>query len=404
LIAVRRKQTLGKPTEHPLDEGCQAEQQLIGSLFSPEASADPTPLFRSVSLPGCSYAAVRTMLHDARFGPPGGPASEQTMFHMFARWMINLDGDRHVRLRTRFQKLFTPRRAAAFREAIAERAGALLDGVAERGEMDLVSEFARPLPFSIIASVLGVPKDRWQWVEERMVTLSRAFAKQREPGFVQRGNEAVGEMLDYFSALLTERAANPRDDLASILASDTKDDETRLDLLANCVFFVEAGHATTTSLISGGTLLLLEHPDQLERLRMDPALIAPAVEEILRLITPVSAVSCLPREDVESDGFSFSKGIPRFAFLAAANRDADEFPDPDRFDIGREPGRHLAFSAGRHFCLGAPLARLHGQIAIPLLLRRLEKLRVAGQPRWRGAFPLHELENLPVSWNPSGAG
>jgi cytochrome P450 len=395
---------MGRRSEDPLDDGLEAEQQLIGSLFSPEARADPTPLFRSVSLPGCNYVVARTMLHDSRFGPRGGPPSEQPMFHMFARWMLNLDGNRHVRLRSRFQRLFTPRRAEAFREAIAERGGALLDDVAERGGMDLVSEFARPLPFSIIASVLGLPEERWHWVEERTVTLSQAFARQREPGFVERGNEAVGEMLDYFSALLAERAANPSDDLASILASDTKDEETRQDLLANCVFFIIAGHATTTSLISGGTLLLLEHPDQLDRLRTDPGLIEPAVEEMLRLITPVTAVSCLPREDVAFDGFSFTQGVPRFAFLAAANLDADEFPDPDRFDIGRVSNRHLAFSAGRHFCLGAPLARLHGQIAIPLLLQRLENLRVAGQPRWRGAFPLHELESLPVAWDPAAAG
>ena len=156
---------------------------------------------------------------------------------------------------------------------------------------------------------------------------------------------------------------------------------------------------TTTSLLSAGTLLLLEHPDQLLRLRNDPSLISSAVEEMLRLISPVTVAQCRAREDVDIEGYHFPTGVTRFAFLAAAIRDPDMFPDPDTFDIARAPNRNLAFGAGPHFCLGAPLARLHGEIAIPTLIRELPNLRLAGELIWRGAFPLRELEHLPVAWD-----
>jgi cytochrome P450 len=233
-----------------------------------------------------------------------------------------------------------------------------------------------------------------------MLVLGQGFARQTEPGFVERADGAVAELLAYYGQLLDERAADPRDDLISALAADVPADaDGRLDLLANCVFFVEAGHVTTTSLIAGGTLLLLEHPDQLERLRADPSLIRSAVEEMLRLVTPVTAVVCRARDEVELDGYRFPAGVTRRAVLAAANRDAAAFPEPDRFDITRSPNRHLTFSAGSHFCLGAPLARLHGEIAITTLLRSLTNLRLAGEPVWRSSLPLRVLEHLPVAWD-----
>jgi len=384
----------------PRDDGFEAEQRLLGGLFSPEARRDPFPLYRSVSLPGCRYAVAERMLRDSGFGPPAMSPSDQPLWQMFARWLINLDGERHARLRRRFAGLFTPRRVKAFRNVVARRAEALVERVLDRGGIDLVTEFARPLPFSVIARILGVPEDRHAWLAERMFMLGQGFARQQEPEFVERAGIAVVEMLDYYSDLLDERAAKPRGDLISALAADMPRDEGgRLDLEANCVFFIEAGHVTTTSLISGGMLLLLQHPDQLARIRGDPRAVTDAVEEMLRLVTPVAAVACRAGRDVEVDGYRFQAGADRRVFLAAANRDPEAFPNPDSFDIDRFPHRHLAFSAGTHFCLGAPLARLHGEIAITTLLRRLPNLRLSGEPVWRGSLPLRELEHLPVAWD-----
>ena len=180
-----------------------------------------------------------------------------------------------------------------------------------------------------------------------MLKLGQGFARRQEPEFVAGASEAVTEMLDFFSAQIDERTAQPRDDLLSVLAASIPEDENgRPDVLANCIFFIEAGHATTTSLISAGTLLLLEHPRDLERLRDQPDLIPLAVEEMLRLVTPVTLAICCPREDVSLAGYRFHADVPRFAFLAAANRDPAVFPEPDRFDIDRASG-HLAFSSRR---------------------------------------------------------
>lgn len=170
-------------------------------------------------------------------------------------------------------------------------------------------------------------------------------------------------------------------------------------MLANCVLFVIAGHATTTSLIAGGILLLLQHPEHLHDLVARPERIPAAVEEMLRLITPTSVVLTRADQDAVVDGCPFHAGEHRYVFLAAANRDPEVFADADRFEPAREPNPHLTFSAGKHYCLGAPLARLHGEIAIGSLLRRLPGLRLAGAPEWRGSIPLRELESLPIAWD-----
>lgn len=378
----------------------EREEALARALFSPEARVDPHPLLRSAGLPGCRYRIVETMLRDPRLGPQRKGTASEPLWEMFRRWLINLDGDRHARLRRVFARLFTPRRTEEYRPLVSRTADRLLDAVEERGAMDVVADFALPLPFSVIVGVLGVPAERHGWLGERMLVLAHGFARQDDDRFVAAASDAVEEMLDFYAALLEQRAAEPRDDLLSVLAAGIPDDEDGLpDVLANCVFFVEAGHETTTSLISGGTLLLLRHPDVLARLRAEPGLVTAAVEEMLRIITPVTAVICEAREELEIEGHRFAPGRRRFAFLAAANRDAEVFEGPDRFDPGRHGPPHLAFSAGRHVCLGAPLARLHGEVAFPALLERLPNLRLDGDPTWRSSLPLRELERLPVAWD-----
>lgn len=377
------------------------DQRVVGGLFSPEALADPAPVYRSVDVPGCRHAVAAEMLRDPRFEPPvlDVAASPEAMWAMFGRWLLNLDGDRHHAMRRRFSRIFTPGRVEQYRKAIEAKANALLDAVIDTGRMDLVTDYARPLPFSIITSVLGVPEARQPWLAERMLAVDTGFARQHEPDCVRAASAATTEMLGYLGELLDERVAVPRDDLLSILAADAPtDEEGRHDLLANCVFFVEAGHVTTSSLITGGVLLLLEHREQLEALLDDPNLLPSAVEEMLRLVSPISVVMCRAREDVELGGYQFRAGEQRFVFPPGANRDPAAFPSPDAFDIARADNPHLAFSAGAHFCLGAPLARLHGEIAIATLLRRIPHLQLAGDPVWLGSIPVREPLHLPVAW------
>ena len=377
------------------DAGPAGDQALVEGLFSPAGRVDPQSVLRGSTQIGCRHASAREILHSANFLPALVSPSEFELFRMFARWLISLDGERHRRMRRAFGGRFAPRTIDSYREPIESTANALIDAVVARGRMDLAGEFARPLPLQIICRVLGVPAEHVSLVDGLMITLAQGFVHQREVEFLQAASDAATELQAYFGELLDERRAAPADDLLTELAQHLPaDTETRADTVANCVLFVIAGHATTTSLIAAGTLLLLESGDTPSRDQIPGAL-----EEMLRMISPTTIVVTRSGEDDKIDGCPIAAGQHRFVFLAAANRDPGVFPDPDRFDITRTPNPHLSFSAGKHYCLGAPLARLHGEIAIGALLTRLPRLRLDGQPEWRGSFPLRELERLPVAWS-----
>ena len=242
--------------------------------------------------------------------------------------------------------------------------------------MDLVADFARPLPFTVITEVLGVPPADRDWLAGAVATLNRGFARQRDTDrtAVQAANDAASQMLSYFTSLLDQRTAAPADDLMTVLAARHADGEDRQDLAANCIFFINAGHQTTTTLLTLGAHLLCTHPEALTALQEDPGRWPAAVEEMLRLITPTTFTAATPRHHADIHGVPCAAGQPRLLFLAAANRDPSIFPDPDRFDISRDPNPHLSFSAGAHYCLGAPLARLHGEVALSALFTRLPSL------------------------------
>jgi cytochrome P450 len=368
---------------------------LVDRLFTPEGRADPHSVLRGSGQVGCRHASARHILHSPNFLPARVSPSEFELFRMFARWLISLDGERHRMMRRALGGRFTPRTIDTYREPIESTANGLIDAAIECGRMDLVSGFARPLPLQIICHVLGVPADHVPWIDQRMITLGRGFAHQRDIEFLQAASDAATELQAYFDEQLDERRAAPRDDLLTALSQQLPNDpETRADTVANCVLFIIAGHATTTSLIAGGTLLLLECGQA-----PSPAQIPTAVEEMLRFLTPTTIVVTRAARADEIDGCPIAAGEHRFVFLSAANRDPDAFHDPDRFDIARSPNPHLTFSAGKHYCLGAPLARLHGEVAISTLLARLPALRLDGEPEWRGSFPLRELERLPVAWH-----
>jgi pimeloyl-[acyl-carrier protein] synthase len=378
----------------------KTEFDLLAALFSPAGRADPQVILRGSPLAGCQYLFVRDVLRDPRFAAPTIPPSPDLAFQLLARWMIRLDGDRHHRVREAFGGLFTARRVEHYRAIITERAAALIDRVAPAGRMDLVADFARPLPFAVINDVLGVPPGDRDWLGASLAVLNRGFASQRDADrtAVQAANDAARQMLSYFTGLLDQRTAAPADDLLTALAARRTDGEDRQDLIANCIFFVLAGHQTTTTLLTLGTHLLCTHPEVLTALQDDPGRWPAAVEELLRLITPTTFTGATPRTDVDIDGVTCPAGQSRLLFLAAANRDPSAFLDPDRFDISRDPNPHLSFSAGGHFCLGAPLARLHGEVALSTLFTRLPGLATLTPPDITASVPIRQIDHFTVSW------
>jgi pimeloyl-[acyl-carrier protein] synthase len=377
------------------------EAALLGALFSPAGRSDPHVILRSCTLPGCQYLFVRDVLRDPRFAAPSIPPSPDAAFQLLARWMLRLDGDRHRRVRDAFGGLFTARRVERYRAIIAERATALIDQAAPAGSMDLVADFARPLPFTVIAEVLGVPPDDRGWLAAAIATLNRGFARQRDTDrtAVQAASDAARHMLSYFAGLLDQRTAAPADDLMTALAARHAEGEDRQDLIANCIFFINAGHQSTTTLLTLGTHLLCTHPQALADLTEDPGRWPAAVEEMLRLITPATFTAATPRADADIHDVPCAAGQPRLLFLAAANRDPSTFPDPDRFDISRDPNPHLSFAAGAHFCLGAPLARLHGEVALPTLFTRLPGLAALTPPDISASVPTRQIDHFAVTWN-----
>ncbi len=315
------------------------------------------------------------------------------------RNMLDLDGRDHDRLRSLVQKAFTPRLVEQMRPRIQQLNEDLLDAVRSRDRIDLIRDYALPLPTTVIAQMLGVPvQDR-----HRFHRWSKAlFLVSASRWGLLKAIPSVWRFMRYLRGLLAARRADPRDDLVSALvqAEDGGERLSEDELLAMVMLLLVAGHETTVNLIGNGTLALLEHPDQMERLRGDPGLIRPAVEELLRYHSPVeTATERFPREDTAVAGVTIPRGETVLAVLASANRDERQFADPDKLDLAREPNRHLSFGLGVHFCLGAPLARLEGQLAISTLLRRTSALRLAvpaAALRWRRGMVVRGLEALPL--------
>jgi cytochrome P450 PksS len=324
-------------------------------------------------------------------------------FRAMERNMLDLDDPDHARLRTLVHKAFTPRTVEGLRERTENIALALLDAMEEKlareGQVDLVSAFALPLPMTVIADLLGVPaadQHRFHRWSNRMVGAQGGTLK------AMMAVPSMMAFMRYMGEQFRQRRAEPRDDLLTALveAEETGDRLSEDELLAMTLLLLIAGHETTVNLIASGTLALLQHPSQRARLQADPALMRPAVEELLRYTSPVeTATERYAAEDVTLHGVTLPKGEMVLAALASANRDPAQFPNPDVLDIGRTPNRHLAFGQGAHFCLGAPLARLEGQIALGTLLNHFPNLTLAvdvDSLRWRPGMVLRGLQALPV--------
>jgi len=324
------------------------------------------------------------------------------------RSFLFLDPPDHTRLRGLVNKAFTPRVIEGLRPRIAQIVGELLDAALRRGEMDVMEDFAYPLPVQIICDMLGVPVEdnaRFRvWTSEAARSLDPDFALPQEE--IERRQRTFDAFHEYFEDLVTKRRAEPQDDLISALIA-VEDEGTRLshdELISTCILVLIAGHETTVNLIGNGTLQLLRHRDQLELLRARPELIKTAVEEVLRFDPPVQTTGRLALEDMQFGDKVLRKGQQAIILIGAANHDPAQFPEPQRLDITREDNRHIAFGMGIHFCLGAPLARVEGQIALGELSRRLSGLElVTDDPPYKENLVLRGLASLPVRFRAGGA-
>lgn len=320
--------------------------------------------------------------------------------------MLFLDPPEHSRLRALVNHAFTPRSIAAREPQIRAIAGALLDGVAGQPAFDLIAVLARPLPVRVMGEMLGVPVAD----QPRFFAWSDAFAQDMNPGLAPEARAQVQRAREEFSAYLhaaiQERRRAPGPDLLSamIAVEEQGDRLTELELIQMCALLLVAGNMTTTDLIGNGVLALLDHPEQLDRLRRDPSLVAGAVEEMLRFDSSVTGVGRNLVADAEVAGRTLPAGTRLHLSLAAANRDPATFADPDRFDVERAANPHLAFGHGVHFCLGAQLARAEARIAVEALLARFPEFGLA-VPRpaltWRTLVYFRGLAALPIRVGPA---
>ncbi|GAA2520671.1 cytochrome P450 family protein [Winogradskya humida] len=300
---------------------------------------------------------------------------------VLASHMLLADPPEHTRLRKLVSRAFLPRRLEQLRPRVQQFTDELVDALPESGEVDLIAALALPLPLMVICDFLGVPYQDWPQFHKWGHVLSRSPA-QDDAGLRER-RIVNDEVAAYLAKTIATRRDDLREDLISDLIRAADDDGmfTDEELVSTIVFLIIAGHKTTANLIGNGTALLLRHPGQLDRLRADPALITPAIEEFLRFEGSTDrATFRIAVEDMDIGGSRVPRGSFVHLSIAAADRDPAAFPDPDRFDIARSPNRHMAFGHGPHFCAGAPLARLEGQVAFSTMLRRLPEIDLTIPP------------------------
>ena len=425
----------------------EVEQESGAAMFSAEFKARAFPVYAamrekgpvtSVALPTgepiwfvTRYADVVAMLKDdERFGnDPSSALTEEEyaqLFHqatehltpeqqemvaqtdeILRRNLLAVDPPDHSRLRRLVAIPFTPKYIEGLRPRVQAIADTLLDSVQTRAkemgrrEMELISDFAYLLPLTVISEMLGIPSaDRKNFREWSQAAVSFTPADRTNPEVTAK----LIEFIAYLRRLVAEKHSNPGDDLLSglVLAEAEGDKLSENELLSMIFLLIVAGHETTVNLIGNGTLALFDHPDQRARLQEDPSLLKSAVEEMLRYYGPVEmSLTRWVRQDTELGGQQLRRGEQILALLASANHDDAQFPNPDQFDIARDPNRHVAFGTGIHACLGATLARLEGQIAFATLLSRMPDLALAiprHEVQWRDGTFLRGLTRLPVAF------
>ena len=387
------------------------------------------------------YADIDSLYTDDRFSRAQGlmrgferlSDSEQQLvqpvYHSFSKTVFYADPPYHTHLRGLMNHAFTPRRVERLRPYIQGIVNELLDAAQSRaGAVDVIRDLAYPLPVMVIAELLGLPandRDRFKkWSDDLFAILGTV--RQKPSYLLERAAQSLREMTDYVRDLSRKRRESPQDDLLTALLSVTEEDDlacphphvsspphapfprsrerdassilTEEELVSNINILLSTGHETTTHLIGNGILALLQHPEQMQKLQSLPALLAPAIEEMLRYDNPVQITYRSALEDAEIEGKRIQKGDLINSILGSANRDPRRFSNPDRFDITRNEGRHLGFGIGIHFCIGAPLVRLEAEIVFETILRRFPKLTLATEVlEWQEHPIFRGLKSLPVN-------
>ncbi|BCL78641.1 putative cytochrome P450 YjiB [Ktedonobacteria bacterium brp13] len=313
--------------------------------------------------------------------------------------VVAKDPPDHRKLRNLVNQAFTPRAVNHLSDSVTAIAQQFLDNVRSAGKMDVVSDIAFPFPAKVIAALLGVPDEDWD-IFRRWASGERA-EEPRKPGEVVQGRTMEEHMYTFFVHLLEERRKSPREDLISSLSVAEIDGErlSERELVSFCILLLAAGQETTKNLIANAVYLFTEYPDVAERLRLQPELMPKAIEEILRFLPPVWFTIRRTTSEVELGGQTLPANAIVMAWNSSANRDPEQFPNPDHFDIEREPNRHLTFGHGIHFCIGAPLARLEAKIVLPMLLDQLKDIkRVPDFPINVRAGIVYVIQSLPITF------
>jgi cytochrome P450 len=399
----------------------------MANLARPEVRADPYSLYRRIRTEDpvhwdgpmgfwvlTRYADAVQALHEPRFSkaqglttalnryPEDEHAAAAPMYRFFAKQLLYADPPYHTQLKVLMNKAFTPRAVNGMRPHIQSLVDELLDAVPAGGQMEMIQQFAYPLPVLVILDMLGLPaseRGRFkEWSDDFAATLGVVRRVPRSK--MEKAGHSLEEFASFIDSFQASHCLDAHDDLLTAMfnAEEQGSRLSREELVANAMLLLAAGHETTTNLIGNGLLALLRHPDQWQRLMDEPELMPDAVEEMMRYDAPVQVVWRLATQDIALGGKVIRQGQMVNILLGAANRDPEQFPDPDRFDLGRAGARQLDFSLGTHFCLGAPLARLEGQIAFAALLRRWPGLRLATENLEYNEQPVFRaLTALPVA-------
>lgn len=394
-------------------------------LLDPEVLANPYPLYHRLRKEDpvhwdpflhawvvTRYSDVVHVLH--HFSADRTPTPEQLkrmnlsalspIAAVMVKQMLFLDAPAHTRLRSLASSAFTPSRVRVLREHIQQIADRLIDAAMNRTsrEVDIIAEFAEPLPAIVTAEMLGVPASDHRRLKDWTADFAEMLGNfQHNPDHIPKVLRALEEMLEYFRERVRELRVHPREGLInSLLTAEVNGDRlSEEEVIANSIVTMVGGQETTTNLIGNGLLTLLRHPAEMQRLRQDPALIPSAVEELLRYESPSQHTARMAPCDLELSGRKIRKRQAVIAVMGAGNRDPERFPDPDRLDLARTDNRHLAFGWAAHFCFGATLARIEGQVSFDTILRRMPKLGLEQVPlQWRTNLGLRGLLALPVTY------
>ncbi len=403
------------PLWAPLDPGFRADPY---SWYDRLRSEEPVHRIDDHHLVLTRYDDVSRTLRGAEFGrdieahstaPLTDPVMQRRRERQETRSksILNLDPPDHTRLRRLVTQAFTPRSIEALRSLTEQMVDEVLDRAMQRGSMEVIDEMAFPIPFQVISAMLDMPTDRAEELRDWSQVLTATLEPTTTLEDLDRADGVMGQLIPYLIEVIEDRRKNLGDDVVSALLTAESEGE-RLDMTELIVFVVllyVAGHETTVNLIGNGLLALLRNPDQLERWRNDPSLDATAIDELLRFDGPVQQTVRVPLETVTYRGLDnepivIDPGQVVVTCLGAANHDPAMFPEPHRLMLDRPNAqRHMAFASGIHYCLGSSLARMEATVALSRLIRRFDRIELAGEPTWRDRYTIRGVDHLPVSFH-----